>query len=441
MNIISVISFIVFIIYLFLGTNIYLINYKSRINQLFLFKCLSLSLYTFSFFLIFSGLVKSPYNIIDFTGLHRNNVNIWFDIGYLGVLIFFPLVLHFCITLTNLVRIKHYQLIILYLIPLTFYIINLSGIPVIYKEIRYQDNQWVFILSPNTLLQIIYIAIINLYIILSFIILFIWGRKADNTKQKKQSIVLGFSLLASIVLGMSEEVYLPRLTNYQSHGLTLHFFVIWMIGVWYSIVKYRFLSLTPKMICERIIADIDESIILLDSQFNILFINNKTERLIDENLDNIKGKSLSHIFRNFEKILEEIKKMKNKEFNNFSCRLNYNTINNELLLMDAKFSVVKDKYDDILGILIIGKEVKEMKQLQSIYKISNREAEVIQHIINGDTNTKIAEKLFISERTVKAHNKNIYNKLNVDNRIQLLMLLKEFNLLSEKESEKTLFII
>jgi DNA-binding NarL/FixJ family response regulator len=63
---------------------------------------------------------------------------------------------------------------------------------------------------------------------------------------------------------------------------------------------------------------------------------------------------------------------------------------------------------------------------------------VIQLAINGKTNHEIADELNISERTVKTHLTHIFNKLGVDNKIQLMMLLKEFNLIPEISSEMTL---
>lgn len=106
--------------------------------------------------------------------------------------------------------------------------------------------------------------------------------------------------------------------------------------------------------------------------------------------------------------------------------------------MDAKFKIIKDKFNDLAGYLIIAKEVREVKQLKEIYKITNREASIIQHIISGQTNHEIADELFISERTVKAHITNIFNKLVVDNRIQLIMLLKEYDLIPS-QADKMLF--
>jgi DNA-binding CsgD family transcriptional regulator len=48
--------------------------------------------------------------------------------------------------------------------------------------------------------------------------------------------------------------------------------------------------------------------------------------------------------------------------------------------------------------------------------LSARETEVLRELVSGARNTAIAEKLGISERTVKAHLGSIYQKLGVDSR-------------------------
>ncbi len=57
--------------------------------------------------------------------------------------------------------------------------------------------------------------------------------------------------------------------------------------------------------------------------------------------------------------------------------------------------------------------------------LSSRELDVARLIRQGVCNKDIASKLFISERTVKAHLTSIFAKLNVTNRLHLGILLKE----------------
>jgi len=54
------------------------------------------------------------------------------------------------------------------------------------------------------------------------------------------------------------------------------------------------------------------------------------------------------------------------------------------------------------------------------YGLSEREFEILQLLANGLNNKHIAEKLFLSEGTVKNYISNLYAKLNVHDRIQAI---------------------
>ncbi|MFY0593018.1 response regulator [Roseivirga sp.] len=58
------------------------------------------------------------------------------------------------------------------------------------------------------------------------------------------------------------------------------------------------------------------------------------------------------------------------------------------------------------------------------YGLSNRELEVMQLIAKRYTNAEIAEKLYVSNNTVKFHLKNLYNKIGVKNRAEVLGFLE-----------------
>jgi DNA-binding CsgD family transcriptional regulator len=56
----------------------------------------------------------------------------------------------------------------------------------------------------------------------------------------------------------------------------------------------------------------------------------------------------------------------------------------------------------------------------SKYGITNREGEIIRKVMQGKSNADIADELFISLATVKTHLHNIYQKVGVDSRFDLL---------------------
>jgi DNA-binding CsgD family transcriptional regulator len=61
--------------------------------------------------------------------------------------------------------------------------------------------------------------------------------------------------------------------------------------------------------------------------------------------------------------------------------------------------------------------------------ITPREMEILELIAQGMSNREIAEKLFVSENTVKTHSSRVFDKLGARRRTQAVQLGKEFGLL------------
>ena len=61
--------------------------------------------------------------------------------------------------------------------------------------------------------------------------------------------------------------------------------------------------------------------------------------------------------------------------------------------------------------------------------ITRRELEILELIANGLSNREIAEKLFVSENTVKTHSSRLFDKLSARRRTQAVQLGKELGLI------------
>jgi DNA-binding CsgD family transcriptional regulator len=61
--------------------------------------------------------------------------------------------------------------------------------------------------------------------------------------------------------------------------------------------------------------------------------------------------------------------------------------------------------------------------------ITRRELEILELIAQGLSNREIAEKLFVSENTVKTHSSRVFDKLGARRRTQAVQLGKQFGLL------------
>lgn len=79
--------------------------------------------------------------------------------------------------------------------------------------------------------------------------------------------------------------------------------------------------------------------------------------------------------------------------------------------------------------------VKEQKPAEINYDqllksgISKREAEILLLIREGLSNQQIADKLFVSENTIKKHISNIFQKLQVDRRTEAIKKAMELSII------------
>jgi RNA polymerase sigma factor (sigma-70 family) len=60
---------------------------------------------------------------------------------------------------------------------------------------------------------------------------------------------------------------------------------------------------------------------------------------------------------------------------------------------------------------------------EALESLTKRELEILRLVAEGLTNEEIGKKIFISEKTVKTHLTNIFDKLKVNNRFKAALML------------------
>jgi two-component system, NarL family, response regulator DegU len=89
-------------------------------------------------------------------------------------------------------------------------------------------------------------------------------------------------------------------------------------------------------------------------------------------------------------------------------------IDKELPAADAFEEIAQDQFID-LG------DARENNEAIKI--LTRRELEILRLVAEGLTNEEIGKKIFISEKTVKTHLTNIFDKLKVNNRFKAALLI------------------
>ena len=73
---------------------------------------------------------------------------------------------------------------------------------------------------------------------------------------------------------------------------------------------------------------------------------------------------------------------------------------------------------------------------KAFQRLTSRECEVLGLLASGLNNTQIAERLYITPKTVRNHVTHIYTKLGVENRAQAVIFAREAGL-GQGQSEPT----
>jgi DNA-binding NarL/FixJ family response regulator len=93
----------------------------------------------------------------------------------------------------------------------------------------------------------------------------------------------------------------------------------------------------------------------------------------------------------------------------------------EAIVRRAKSTWTKEKFNNVTN-----------NQNNRFNSLTEREKDVLLLVVQGANNKEIAEKLVLSEVTVKGHISKILKKLNVSSRIQAVLLVLKLNIEERK---------
>lgn len=88
-------------------------------------------------------------------------------------------------------------------------------------------------------------------------------------------------------------------------------------------------------------------------------------------------------------------------------------------LLDEMESLAKTRHDEAQSLS------------KGIEVLTEREAQIAKLVAKGASNRRIAEQLFISERTVKAHLSMVFKKIGIHDRLQLALYMTRYQQLTE----------
>jgi diguanylate cyclase (GGDEF)-like protein/PAS domain S-box-containing protein len=180
-------------------------------------------------------------------------------------------------------------------------------------------------------------------------------------KQAKVILSVAFQVLFGSIVTDS---VLPALEIYTIPSVASVLILVWILGIWYAIVKYKLMYITPAVAAEDIVSAMYDHLILVNHDGAIIKLNRRTIELLGIDEGDLIGKQLDILFE--EKELIRDKFSKTVHWNHAAhCELTLKTKDDQLIPLNISFSVIRDNSGDLIGYAIIGQDLRQIRQLQA----------------------------------------------------------------------------
>ncbi|MBN2753554.1 MAG: PAS domain S-box protein [Candidatus Goldbacteria bacterium] len=119
------------------------------------------------------------------------------------------------------------------------------------------------------------------YLVIGLILLLKHAYK--NKSKKKQALVIFWGTVASISAGTFSEVIAPKLFNFYGVFTEMAdlYVIIWASSITYAVTKLSVFKPNPENMAQKIVSEMNESLVILDDSFNITYVNSSASKLLE----------------------------------------------------------------------------------------------------------------------------------------------------------------
>ncbi len=415
-----IINFFALILYLEIGIHILILNPRNRINRMFFLTCLLFSVWVFGYFMfVQSGSFEAAW--------------FWIRFASVGFYLMPPVAAHFFLTLAFRKRsLKMLWLLALLYLPAAFYVARMLAGKMFFETIVYaqdfhiwqgfsEQRNWTFWVYPLYLMTC-FLLIVALSVV--------WCRKAAIPIEKRQSrTVLAVNVL-TFVAGFAGSVLLAATRGVHFRKFSLVYSavsIVWVTGIWYSILKYKLFIIQSNPIIPQILSNIPVPAMVTDLNVASAFVNEEFIKLTGCAAAEKKRVAVGDFIG--EGLAERLKRSASgTEDAESGETLSASVVCGEASrVMNVSIHPIDNDKGDTIGFLLKFYPEDAVSELHERYKLTKREIEIAKLLAQGLTNREICDKLFISLATIKTHVINIYRKLDIRNKVELTNILSQLN--------------
>jgi len=225
------------------------------------------------------------------------------------------------------------------------------------------------------------------YILIGLFFLFRWGKSSRLKREKKQAKAILITTIVSLVLGELTDTLLPSFVIGMP-PLAASFAIIGIIGIGYSITRYKFLSINPEYasayLFEYIFKAVNKPMLIVGDDDLIIY---KANDIALEVLGHdIILKKFDSLVQNGESLFSML--VQNESLNNTEIRVFRGGTYFEF---DLSGKIIRDEFMDSLGTVIILNDVSERKKIEKFLRQNN--AELQDKVQEESSNRMSAENM------------------------------------------------
>jgi two-component sensor histidine kinase len=353
MNILSLISLMLFLMYMQIGLYVLIKSLKTRLNQIFFLLSICFAIWSLGYSYVY-------------VAADINQAKAWDALASFGYCMFPAFMLQFNIKLCNCSphkrRFKWLFVAILIWGFTMFLYLAMAGWN--YFEIVKGDYGWHFL--PDTQNLFFYIYYLYLFTATSstFALLIHWRKGMRNRSDKHEFNLYAYSLVLFLVIGGTTDLLLPllRITAIPNMGHIAS--MPWLLAITYGMFKYQLMGVNVNnLIAFNIISQIKEIILFIDNENKIVRSNVFTEKLLLNASSGLYGMVVSSFFENRTSLAVHLNKaLKAGQIG--PVVLNLRDTDDNIIEANLYFIAVHDRFNDHLGFVIYGHDNREANNLQ-----------------------------------------------------------------------------
>jgi DNA-binding CsgD family transcriptional regulator/PAS domain-containing protein len=417
----SYLSFFTFLSCITLGVINLALDPKAKLNRAFFLISLSSALWAFAY-------------IFVFIETDRERLWLWYRVSTIGGLFLLFATFNFLYIFADLKgTILRVMSVVraLYLLPLVYLVyLQFSSTIFVVDFVRTPLGN-AGIIDPSLPGYYLLLASAGICVVSGAV--FLVGGRGRNTSKRYAILIRGLIVFTGV------PIVLIVLLNFLLPGggrdplpfpgvITLN---ITVAGIFYLITRYRLLRVDYSLLKpEQIVAHISDTVLILDTSLAVITANASAGELLAVDPKSLRGERFPGMVRGDGNVGEALAAFVTGGENSMLLRLSYLKGGDDTVMTETYLSLLKDGLSDVMGVLVISKEIRGRKEFREVYGVTGREMEVLDLFLAGHPARSIGERLGISSRTVETHLTSIYNRTGINNKAGLFSLCAKFKLLS-----------